>query len=76
MGLLYEYFCAPSDQKAATALDHRPDRSAFDVVDLPDIDPTTVLAVVEQLLTGRDEDDIAEGGICQDFLDTELSVVL
>jgi hypothetical protein len=61
MGLLHEYFAAASDEQAATAAEHGPDRSRLDVVDLPDMDPNIVLVTVEALLVGRDEDQIIAG---------------
>jgi hypothetical protein len=61
MGLLHEYFAAPSDRAAASVVDDSPKGSAYEAVDLPDIDPTTMLAAIEHELTGRDEDDIADG---------------
>lgn len=61
MGLLFKYFSAESDGQAAGGVERGPDRSVFDVVDLPDLDSHTMLAAVEHFLTGRDEDEIADG---------------
>lgn len=58
MGLVHTYFAAESDERAAVAAEHGPNRSRPDVVDLPDLDPTIVLATVEALLLGIDEDQV------------------
>ena len=64
MGVLTDYFSAPSDQVAATALgraggpgtaaDGPPAAAPFDTVQLKDIDPVVNLGTLESILTGVD----------------------
>ncbi|GIM96782.1 hypothetical protein [Paractinoplanes toevensis] len=61
MGLLHTYFVAESDERAAGAVEHGPEQSGFDAVDLPDVDPIIVLATVEAELRGEDEESVEDG---------------
>lgn len=62
MGILTEYFAAPTDDAAATVLnapggpsapDRRTDQPPFDAVGLPSIDPFVMLGTLAQVLSGR-----------------------
>lgn len=59
---LMDYFSAASDSQAArvTPGNGGPTRLGFDVLDLKGIDPTVMLTVLESILTGRPEDEVAE----------------
>ncbi|SER17101.1 hypothetical protein [Lentzea albida] len=59
MGVLYDYFAAPSDEDAATAITEGP-KHRFPTVETKSLDPMVVMGQLEQLLTGRDYDDIGE----------------
>jgi hypothetical protein len=71
MGVLYDYFSAPSDEAAATALNRiggpgqpsedTPPLPAFDTFQTKGIDPNVVLHKLEALLTGREYQDVARG---------------
>jgi len=67
MGVMYDYFSAPSDEVAATALDRigGPDNPSEDTPPLPPfdtvatrIDSSVVLGMLEALLTGREYRDV------------------
>lgn len=65
MGLLCDYFVAPSDDDAAATIDwaggpSRPegDNAAYEVVSLNGIEPVVVLGQLEAVLTGRPVMDI------------------
>jgi hypothetical protein len=65
MGVLYDYFAAPSDEAAATALNRAPWAPSEDTPPLPPfdtvlsrIDPYVELGMLEALLTGRDYTDV------------------
>jgi hypothetical protein len=63
MGVLYDYFSAPSDEAAAATIDRvggpgapsddRPPLPPFDTIPTRGIDPLTDLRLLEALLTGR-----------------------
>jgi hypothetical protein len=59
---LMDYFSAATDSQAArvTPGNGGPTRLGFDVLDLKGIDPTVMLTVLESILTGRSEDEVAE----------------
>ena len=57
VGLLIEYFAAPSDSAATRLLDRGP---GDDGIQTPDLDPAVVLATLESTLTGVDEDIILD----------------
>jgi hypothetical protein len=69
MGVLTDYFSAPSDEAAASAIDRGPshpltDPSAeppFETLQAKNLDPVIMLGTLEALLTGRDYDDIRKG---------------
>ncbi|WP_125775238.1 hypothetical protein [Antribacter gilvus] len=61
MGILTEYFAAPTDEAAATVLSapggpSAPDRTAggprFDTVELPSVDPFVMLGTLAEMLCG------------------------
>ncbi len=57
MAVLYDYFAAPSDDAAATALEEGP-RDQFPTVETKFIDPLVVMGQLEELLTGRPYDEV------------------
>jgi len=57
VGLLIEYFAAPSDTAATRLLDRGP---GDDGIQVPDFDPAIVLTPLESALTGVDEDTILD----------------
>ncbi|MGW6446010.1 hypothetical protein [Lentzea sp. NPDC055074] len=59
MGVLYDYFAAPSDELAATAIDGGP-VGVFPTVETKSLDPAVVMGELEELLTGRPYDDVSE----------------
>jgi hypothetical protein len=59
MGVLYDYFAAPSDDVAATAITGGP-KHRFPTVETKSLDPMVVMGHLEQLLTGREYDEIGE----------------
>ena len=71
MGVLFDYFSAPSDEIAATAINRtggpsRPSEDTpplppFDTLETKGIDPSVVLWQLEALVTGRDYAEIADG---------------
>ena len=71
MGVLFDYFSAPSDEAAATAINRiggpgvsskdTPPPPAFDTFSTKVIDPFVKLGNVEARLTGRDDTEIGRG---------------
>jgi hypothetical protein len=71
MGVLYDYFSAPSDEIAATTIgriggpgapsEDTPPLPAFDTFQAKGIDPVVMLGKLEALLTGRDYEEIVHG---------------
>jgi hypothetical protein len=59
MAVLYDYFAAPSDDVAATALEEGP-RDQFPTVETKFIEPIVVLGQLEELLTGRPYDEVVK----------------
>ncbi|GLY49209.1 hypothetical protein [Lentzea sp. NBRC 102530] len=59
MGVLYDYFTAPSDDEAATVVLGGPVRR-FPTVETKSLDPAVVMGQLEELLTGRPYDDICD----------------
>jgi len=59
MGVLYDYFAAPSDDAAAATIIGGPKRR-FPTVETKSLDPAVVMGQLEELLTGRAYDDVAE----------------
>ncbi|HUQ60503.1 hypothetical protein [Lentzea sp.] len=57
MAVLYDYFAAPSDDAAATALEDGP-RDQFPTVETKFIEPLVVMGCLEELLTGRPYDEV------------------
>ncbi|MGH3392297.1 MAG: hypothetical protein ACRDOO_25785 [Actinomadura sp.] len=62
MGNLYDYFAAPDDAAAASTFDllGGPAAGGFDTVAVKGIDPVVQMGTLEELLTGRSYDEIAE----------------
>ncbi|WP_139128693.1 hypothetical protein [Micromonospora humi] len=65
MGILCDYFSAPTDEAAATAADvpggpRAASDPGFEVVELKGIEPVVQLGTLEALLTGVDYDVVAE----------------
>jgi hypothetical protein len=68
MGVLFDYFSAPSDEIAATAINRiggpgvpsadTPPLPAFDTLETKGIDPVVMLGQLEALLTGREYRDV------------------
>ncbi len=73
MSQLIEYFAAANDRAAAAVVDKGP---GDDGVSAPDLDPAVVLANLESLLTGVDEDVILDNPRLADLVadDGDLSV--
>ena len=63
MGVLYDYFAAPSDELAAATIDGGP-VGLFRTVETKSLDPVVVMGMLEELLTGRLYDDIADDPRC------------
>jgi hypothetical protein len=71
MGVLFDYFSAPSDEAAATTINRiggpaapsedTPPLPAFDTFQTKGVDPVVMLRKLEALLTGRDYKEIAGG---------------
>lgn len=58
MGVMYDYFAAPSDEVAAGVLDGGP--SQLEPVQTKWLDPVVVMGNLESLLTGRAYDDVVD----------------
>lgn len=58
MGVLYDYFAAPSDELAVTAVETGPVAVPFPAVQLKGIDPIVQFGTLEALLTGVDYDTV------------------
>ncbi|MFJ8961254.1 hypothetical protein ACIRG5_17875 [Lentzea sp. NPDC102401] len=71
MGVLYDYFAAPSDELAAATIDDGPVSSPFRTVETKSLDPVVVMGQLEELLTGRPYDDVFEDPRCGDDLAIE-----
>ncbi|MCX2954198.1 hypothetical protein [Lentzea sp. NEAU-D7] len=52
MGMIYDYFAAPSDEVAAAVIDDGP-TGLFRTVEAKWFDPLVVMGTLEELLTGR-----------------------
>ncbi|MFD4671625.1 hypothetical protein ACFWNN_17950 [Lentzea sp. NPDC058450] len=63
MGVLYDYFAAPTDELAATAIDGGPVHR-FPTVETKSLDPAVVMGQLEELLTGRSYDEISDDPRC------------
>ncbi|MEU0879053.1 hypothetical protein ABZ345_10680 [Lentzea sp. NPDC005914] len=68
MGVLFDYFAAPSDEVAASVIDGGPAAHGFTTVPAKGLDPAVVLGKLEELLTGRAFDEVvvdprAGGGV-------------
>jgi hypothetical protein len=63
---LIEYFAAASDKAAATYLDNGPGDAG---VSAPDLDPAVVLANLESILTGVNEDVVLDNPRLADMVD-------
>ncbi len=71
MGVVFDYFSAPSDKVAATAINRiggpsvpsedTPPLPAFDTFQTKGVDPIVMLGRLEALLTGREYRDIKHG---------------
>jgi hypothetical protein len=71
MGVLFDYFSAPSDEVAATAIsraggpsessEDTPRLPPFDTLQSTGIEPAVMLGKLEALLTGRDYKEIFDG---------------
>jgi hypothetical protein len=69
MGVLFDYFSAPSDEAAATVINRGPSVSskdtpslpAFDTLQTTGIEPVVMLGKLEALLTGREYRDVRHG---------------
>ena len=59
MGVLYDYFAAPSDEVAASVIDGGPAEHGFTTVPAKWLDPAVVMGKLEELLTGRAFDEVA-----------------
>ncbi|MFD9699969.1 hypothetical protein [Lentzea sp. NPDC059081] len=59
MGVMYDYFSAPSDEVAAEAIADGP-LQRFPTVETKSLDPAVVMGQLEGLLTGRSWDDVRE----------------
>jgi hypothetical protein len=71
MSVLFDYFAAESDEEAAAVIDRvggpgsqaltvTPSTVAYDTVSVKGVDPVVQLGTLEELLTGRSYDEIAE----------------
>src|SRR3954454_13677478 len=69
VAVLFDYLAAPSDEIAATVVDriggpgssaHPAGPAAFPTVRAPGVDPTVLMGMLEQLLTGRSFEDILD----------------
>lgn len=58
MGVMYDYFAAPSDEVAAAVLDGGPVH--LEPVETKSLDPVVVMGKLEALLTGRPYDDVVD----------------
>ncbi|RDI32763.1 hypothetical protein DFR72_1029 [Lentzea flaviverrucosa] len=63
MGVMYDYFAAPSDELAAATIDGGP-VGLFRTVETKALDPVVVMGQLEELLTGRPYDDITDDPRC------------
>ncbi|MGI5505364.1 hypothetical protein [Lentzea sp. CA-135723] len=70
MGVLYDYFAAPTDEAAATAIDGGP-VGRFPTVETKSLDPAVVMGQLEELLTGRSYDEISDDPRCADDIAIE-----
>jgi hypothetical protein len=71
MGVMFDYFSAPSDEVAATVINRiggpsvpsedSPPLTAFDTFQTTGIDPVVMLGKLEALLTDRDYEEIVHG---------------
>ena len=63
MGVLFDYFAAPSDERAAEIIDlgGGPAEANIPVVQTTGIDPVVQMGTLESLLTGVDYDTVADG---------------
>ncbi|KJK51436.1 hypothetical protein UK23_06830 [Lentzea aerocolonigenes] len=70
MGVMYDYFAAPSDELAAATIDGGP-VGLFRTVETKFVDPVVVVGKLEELLTGRAYDEISADPRCGDDLAVE-----
>lgn len=66
MGVMYDYFAAPSDEVAAAVLGGGP--SGFEPVETKWLDPVVMMGTLEELLTGRTYEDVLDGERCGEVL--------
>ncbi|SFR13347.1 hypothetical protein SAMN04488564_103999 [Lentzea waywayandensis] len=71
MGVMYDYFAAPSDELAAATIDGGPVGGPFRTVETKWLDPVVVMGKLEELLTGRPYDEVFEDPRCGDDLAIE-----
>ena len=60
MGVMYDYFAAPSDEVAASVIDGGPAAHGFRTVPAKWLDPAVIMGQLEELLTGRPYDAVVE----------------
>jgi hypothetical protein len=70
VGVLFDYFAAPSDELAAATIDGGP-VGLFRTVETKALDPVVVMGKLEELLTGRPYDEVFEDPRCGDDLALE-----
>ncbi|MCR3748336.1 hypothetical protein [Lentzea californiensis] len=63
MGVLFDYFVAPSDELAAATIDGGP-MGLFRTVEIKSLDPVVVMGGLEELLTGRPYGDVLKDPRC------------
>jgi hypothetical protein len=66
VGVRYDYFAAPSDEAAAAVIMDGPEQ--FPVVETTWLDAAVVMGKLEELLTGRPYDEVAEDPRCAEDL--------
>jgi hypothetical protein len=83
MALLCDYFAAADDDAAATVLDLEAGPTSapgYTTVSLPGIEPMVTMLTLEELLTGRSEDDVTEnprqGDVIADGPDGSMVVAI
>lgn len=58
MGVMYDYFAAPSDEVAASMIDGGPVAAGHRAVETKWLDPAVMMGQLEELLTGRPYDEV------------------
>ncbi|WP_157984501.1 hypothetical protein [Lentzea terrae] len=64
MGVMYDYFAAPSDEVAASMVDGGPVAAGHRAVETKWLDPAVVMGKLEELLTGRPYDEVIDDPRC------------